>query len=274
MMKDDVLVNDPNACETMGNVTIICSDKTGTLTQNMMTVIKMFYDQELHSVSSIKEKKSLSDAYLETLADAIAYNTALTSSIKPFVAGENLDSAKEAAKEINHLTAQILGKFNAEAQNINQKAPMFRQEGNKTDCAFLGLASDLGRDVVDSRREKQKDILKIHSFNSERKSMSAFVDDKAGGVILYVKGASEVLVSKSSKILTREGKERDFEDNEREDLVNLIILPLARQGLRTLTVAYRKFPDSNFNYPIWVVAFSSIRVDNEFTDLARYIIIL
>ncbi|KAH0787704.1 calcium-translocating P-type ATPase, PMCA-type family protein [Histomonas meleagridis] len=70
MVKDHIFVRHLNSCETMGGATTICSDKTGTLTQNNMTVVKFFMgNDESDNVSSISSEMK------ELLAEAISINT-------------------------------------------------------------------------------------------------------------------------------------------------------------------------------------------------------
>ncbi|KAK7933428.1 hypothetical protein WMY93_004324 [Mugilogobius chulae] len=81
MMKDNNLVRHLDACETMGNATAICSDKTGTLTMNRMTVVQAYVADTHHK--TVPEPSQIPPETLETLVNSISINSAYTTKILP-----------------------------------------------------------------------------------------------------------------------------------------------------------------------------------------------
>ncbi|XP_056395717.1 plasma membrane calcium-transporting ATPase 3 isoform X2 [Hyla sarda] len=206
MMKDNNLVRHLDACETMGNATAICSDKTGTLTTNRMTVVQSYLG-DVH-YKERPDPSSLNSKTLDLLVNAIAINCAYTTKILP--------PDKEGA--------------------------LPQQVGNKTECALLGFVLDLQRDYQLVRDQIPEETLyKVYTFNSVRKSMSTVVCLPNGGFRLYSKGASEIVLKKCSNILNGVGELRTFRPRDRDEMVKKVIEPMACDGLRTICIAYRDF---------------------------------
>uniref|UniRef100_A0A672K467 Calcium-transporting ATPase n=1 Tax=Sinocyclocheilus grahami TaxID=75366 RepID=A0A672K467_SINGR len=207
MMKDNNLVRHLDACETMGNATAICSDKTGTLTTNRMTVVQIYVgDQHFRDIS---RPDQINPKTLELITSAIAVNCAYTSKIM-------------AADKEGGLPKQV---------------------GNKTECALLGLVLGLKQDYQAVREQiPEEKLYKVYTFNSVRKSMSTVIQMPDGSFRLYSKGASEILLRKCSFILGRDDEARAFRPRDKDEMVKKVIEPMACDGLRTICIAYRELP--------------------------------
>uniref|UniRef100_A0A3Q3KL24 Calcium-transporting ATPase n=1 Tax=Mastacembelus armatus TaxID=205130 RepID=A0A3Q3KL24_9TELE len=207
MMKDNNLVRHLDACETMGNATAICSDKTGTLTMNRMTVVQAYVGDTHYK--TVPEPEVIKPETLEILVNSISINSAYTTKILP----------------------------------PEKEGGLPRHVGNKTECALLGLVLELKRDYQPIRDEvPEEKLYKVYTFNSSRKSMSTVLKNADGGFRMYSKGASEIILRKCSRILDAQGQPRMFKPKDRDEMVRKVIEPMACDGLRTICVAYKDFP--------------------------------
>uniref|UniRef100_A0A671S5R6 Calcium-transporting ATPase n=1 Tax=Sinocyclocheilus anshuiensis TaxID=1608454 RepID=A0A671S5R6_9TELE len=215
MMKDNNLVRHLDACETMGNATAICSDKTGTLTMNRMRVVQVFISDKHYK--KVPEPDVIPASTMDLLILGISVNCAYTTKI--------MSPEKEGG--------------------------LNRQVGNKTECALLGFALDLKKDYQAIRNEiPEEKLYKVYTFNSVRKSMSTVLKNADGSYRMFSKGASEILLRKCYKILTATGEAKLFRPRDRDDMVKRVIEPMASEGLRTICLAYRDFPASE-GEPDW-----------------------
>ncbi|XP_077425731.1 plasma membrane calcium-transporting ATPase 1-like isoform X2 [Vanacampus margaritifer] len=214
MMKDNNLVRHLDACETMGNATAICSDKTGTLTMNRMTVVQAYVAGCYHK--KVPEPSLVPAKILDLLVLGIGVNCAYTTKIMA----------------------------------PDKEGGLPRQVGNKTECALLGLSLDLRRDYQSIRNDiPEEKLFKVYTFNSVRKSMSTVLKNHDGSYRMFSKGASEILLRKCCKILTENGVAKAFKPRDREKLMKTVIEPMASEGLRTICLAYRDF--SAADQPDW-----------------------
>ncbi|XP_034433917.1 plasma membrane calcium-transporting ATPase 1a isoform X4 [Hippoglossus hippoglossus] len=215
MMKDNNLVRHLDACETMGNATAICSDKTGTLTMNRMTVVQAYIAEKFHK--KVPEPDNIPASILDVLILGIAVNCAYTTKIMP----------------------------------PEKEGGLPRQVGNKTECALLGFSNDLKRDYQAIRNEiPEEKLYKVYTFNSVRKSMSTVLKLADGSYRMFSKGASEILLKKCYKVQLANGEAKIFRPRDRDDMVKKVIEPMASEGLRTICLAFRDFPVSE-GEPDW-----------------------
>lgn len=221
MMKDQNFVRKLQACETMGGCEAICSDKTGTLTLNQMTVVRMYIGGEEHDIEKDLDPTNEGESAIENINDDLLDLTLIGASA-------------------NSTANLIYSDPNA--------APMV--SGNKTEGAFLILARSLGIDYI-KIREQMETIDEI-SFSSARKRMSKVVklDDpecqelmrgeylKQGEAIAFTKGASEIVLGMCTQMYTADGDIVPLDDEEREHILE-IIDKFAKKSLRTLITAYK-----------------------------------
>ncbi|XP_059136771.1 plasma membrane calcium-transporting ATPase 4 isoform X4 [Peromyscus eremicus] len=213
MMKDNNLVRHLDACETMGNATAICSDKTGTLTMNRMTVVQAYVGGTHYR--QIPSPDIFPPKVLDLIVNGISINSAYTSKILP----------------------------------PEKEGGLPRQVGNKTECALLGFVTDLKQDYQAVRNEvPEEKLFKVYTFNSVRKSMSTVIRKPGGGFRMFSKGASEIMLRRCNQILDKGGECVQFKNKDRDDMVRNVIEPMASEGLRTICIAYRDFDGPE---PIW-----------------------
>ncbi|TMW48246.1 hypothetical protein DOY81_006672 [Sarcophaga bullata] len=221
MMKDNNLVRHLDACETMGNATAICSDKTGTLTTNRMTVVQSYICEKLCKV--LPTLNDIPQHVGNLITQGISVNSAYTSNILPGADPGDL--------------------------------PM--QVGNKTECALLGFVQGLGVKYQTIRDEISEDkFTRVYTFNSVRKSMGTVIPRSNGGYRLYSKGASEIILKKCSFIYGHDGVLEKFTRDMQERLIREVIEPMACDGLRTISIAYRDFVPGK-------AAINEVHIDNE-----------
>jgi len=210
MARKNAIVKRLPAVETMGCTTVICTDKTGTLTKNEMTVRRLFLDGELIDVSGS------------------GYEPAGTFGI-----------GDAAVSPENHPVLAEMGRIAL----LCNDAALIETDGNwtvrgdPTEGALLVLGQKAGLNPEALRREFPR-VAEI-PFASDVKRMSTF-HQGPDGVLMYVKGAPERLLLRAPMMLTAQG-ERSMGADDRE-AVHQQAAAMARQALRVLGLAYRRLP--------------------------------
>jgi Ca2+-transporting ATPase len=237
MLKDNNLVRLLRSCETMGNATTICSDKTGTLTQNKMTVVAGSLGTALR-FGDHKLKASSHDSA------PIDDGTKGKNSESP-VEGPNDVSASEFAATISKDVKELL------EQSIVQNTTAFEGDaggpdafiGSKTETALLGFARDhLGMGNLAEERSNAN-IVQVVPFDSAIKCSGAVAKLSDGQYRMYVKGASEILLGKCDNIVMDASKEliAGPMTGDNHEALEHVITAYASRSLRTIGLVYRDF---------------------------------
>lgn len=199
MARRGAIIRRLNAVETLGRVTVIASDKTGTLTRNEMTVRKIWMPDGLYEVSG--------------------------SGYEPL--GEIRDSRGRPSID-GALARLLLVADGCNAASLQKRGEAWEATGDPTELALKTLARKAGAEAA----PPQIDEL---SFDSDRKRMTT-VHEVDGRPMALVKGAPDVVLSLCTKVLTPSG-EVDVE-GQRAAIVGAID-DLAQQAMRVLGFAYR-----------------------------------
>ncbi|CAE6427411.1 unnamed protein product [Rhizoctonia solani] len=249
MTKERLLVRVLGSCETMANASVVCTDKTGTLTQNVMSVVAGSVGIHCKFVQRLSENEGRQnvDRVLEDQEVGSRRNR------------DHKDDFPLEMAELNEVVREPLRSLFNEALAINSTAFEDKNHetgelefvGSKTETALLRFAKDLKWAPYQQTRGKA-DIVQMIPFSSERKAMGVVVRIPSGGYRLYLKGASEIVTALCTRhvVVHRPGSPITTDTNiietapitelEEENISRTIIF-YANQMLRTLAIAYRDF---------------------------------
>ncbi|KAJ1569909.1 hypothetical protein HK096_010447 [Nowakowskiella sp. JEL0078] len=223
MLKDNNLVRHLMACETMGNATTICSDKTGTLTLNRMTVVQGFIFENKFTLDEIPQK----------------------------FLNDNAGSANSKMLEILATSINI----NSTASETQNNKGMSEFIGSKTEVALLQFTDKLGFKYANSREVNK--IIEVIPFSSQRKRMVTVVSlpkdyqfENLSGIpqvsqsnneqsyYLFNKGASEIILSGCTHFVNSLGQIKIISTEDRKRFENTIN-NFASQALRTIALSMK-----------------------------------
>ena len=225
MLATNNLVRKMHACETMGAVTVICTDKTGTLTQNKMQVHELVTSDELQATS--EELRATSDEQRATSDELRATSEGQR------VKSEESNSEKRLAESMAVNSTAFLERKGEDLIPI----------GNPTEGALLLWLDEHGYDY-ELMREESKVISQL-PFSTERKYMATLVE-KEGKRTLYIKGAPEIILRHSKKYLSTEEKKCPIE--EARPIAEELLIKYQNMAMRTLGFAMAEVEsDSNID---------------------------
>ncbi|UWE05234.1 calcium-translocating P-type ATPase, SERCA-type [Laceyella sacchari] len=218
MIKRRAIVRKLPSVETLGCATVICSDKTGTLTQNKMSVTHLWADGKRIQVSG--------SGYVpegEFQADGATVKVEKEPALRRLL---------EVAALCNN--AQLIQK--TEKNGLLKKSEAWVVNGDPTEGALLVAAAKAGLDKEHLAGEWER--IKELPFDSERKMMSVILENKSKGRVVFSKGAPDVLLTKCTHLL-EQGRKVPLTDAKREQILRHNE-ELASMALRNLGFAYRE----------------------------------
>jgi Ca2+ transporting ATPase len=116
-----------------------------------------------------------------------------------------------------------------------------KQVGNKTECGLLNFVVQLNGSYEDIRTANpEESFIHVYTFNSIRKLMATVIQ-RSDTIRLHMKGASEIVLQKCTKILNQHGEVIPLTKDDYNHLLNNVIGPMACDGLRTICIAYKDF---------------------------------
>jgi len=227
MAQMGVVIKNLSAIESLGRVSIIASDKTGTITKNEMTVEKFWInEQEYHVTGSGYEAEG--QIFKENNQVKLTDNETFARFLDAIVVNNN------AKLEFEDVKVKLRDK--------KEKA-VRRARGSPTEAALLVLTEKAGLYPYDIK--KKYNITKEFSFSSEMKKMTTLCTTPEENLesFIFSKGAPERMLEISSQIEINGTKKELDEDNKK--IILDIIHKRANQGYRTLAIAYNKLKISD-----------------------------
>jgi Ca2+-transporting ATPase len=205
LAKRNAILRKLSSAETLGATTVICSDKTGTLTKGEMTVRKIHVNGKMFDVTGAGYQPK----------------------------GEFLMDGKPVAVKDNPELELLL---RANTLNANANYDGKRVLGDTTEGALIVAAAKAGI----AKKDAEEVYPRVHEvpFTSERKRMTTVHKTPDGKLVAYVKGAPEMIIERSTHIL-KDGKVKKFTAEEKKEIL-AINAQMANAALRVLGTAYQE----------------------------------
>lgn len=223
MVKRHALVRKLPSVETLGATNVICSDKTGTLTQNKMTVERIYVDGQILRVTGGGYDPD-----------------------GKFLKGDSEKEDPEVSGDDIHLRVLLLSAALCNDSNLYKEEDGWKIRGDPTEAALVVAAAKAGfeKSELDSKYPRLAEI----PFSSESKRMTTFnkLDDFPGDVldselVAFSKGAPEVILGSCTKIFL-DGEIKTLTHGQKQEILEEV-KELADQALRVMAFSFRPFEE-------------------------------
>lgn len=212
MYHENNLVRKLHASETMGGANEICTDKTGTLTQNKMTVMAM-YDRGQVKLTSGDGDDKVDDL----LAESVLYNC----------------SAHVEQEDPTKVDSPLVAK------------------GNVTECGMINYLMKSNYNVQEclNKRESEQLVEFMIPFNSSRKRATSAIRNPRlgkGQVSVFCKGAPEMVIELCDSVIGRNGEEDDLDQEKKNEILSTVVKQFAAKSYRTILVAHSAYSEKEW----------------------------
>ena len=229
MASRNALIKNLESVETLGSTTVICTDKTGTLTQNRMAVNSLIvgFESLVPEAHSGPEKRIAEREAEESTKQGIAGKVMVSGAKRVYV----VESSIWDPKKVPPALIRVAGLCN----NAKIQELPAGYTGDPTEGALLVFANSL-EDVKKLQNDYPR--LKEFPFDSLTKRMEVICRTPEGKLEIYLKGAPEVVVKMCGSVIDS-GEVRKLTENEKKELLDRH-LRLAERGERVIALAYRQ----------------------------------
>jgi len=217
--RNAVVKNLPSV-ETLGSTTVICTDKTGTLTKNEMTVKSVWFDGQHYEVTGIGYEPKGN-----------------------IVGGDGRELTQEGIHEMEIMLDAATMASNAEIHEPDDQHDTWYPIGDPTEAALITLSTKLG--TRSPLEDEENPELHEFPFDSERKRMSS-IRQFGDREVLTMKGALDSVLS-ISKYIYRDGRSVPITEKDRE-AIRTINKEYAQKAMRVLAIAYRPLQADGRDY--------------------------
>ncbi len=232
MAKRHALIRKLPAVETLGSATVICTDKTGTLTKNQMTVTKLFVGDTVFDVTGegYEPVGEIREMHSDDEDRHSSFVNRVQESLPDSVFSPQSSALAPALREL--LSAGVL----CNGATLKQADGTWQVIGDPTEGALLVVAAKTGLRI--EQLETTHQFLGEVPFDSERKMMTV-VRRTSDGPVGYVKGAPDVLLRHCSHRLAMDGTDEPLTESIRAAILDANAL-FGHQALRVLAMARRR----------------------------------
>ena len=226
MAKHGAIVRRLPSVETLGSVNVVCSDKTGTLTLNHMTVTKLWH---FGAESLIETNRDLASSSTDAATRTILRIGNIANNGRLSRTHANSPATASSAAIMSSMLGQDPDAISAKSRWV----------GQPTDVAMLDLLDAFGEDDI---RERIGPRSAETPFSSERKWMGVVVgalqgnDSGSGTEVVYVKGALEQVLKRCDTFVSKDGREIILDESKRQAAISAAE-KMAGDGLRVIGFA-------------------------------------